>query len=379
MKWILKNRPCKRSGAPVSGPGGNDGKAHGPLIRWIGVMVAMLCAAAGAPGVRADNIRPAYLEIEELASGNLRIAWKVPLGQQIPADFKPSFPAVYRRIPPQTRLETRDAIVEKWYMAGSGESLAGKEVRIDGLKQTTMDALARIKLADGAIHRVVLRPTRTAAVIPLAGQVAADRSGVLIPLLDTVGRWRYPLVFLAAFGLSLTPRSRRRGIVLCTMALLGGVLAGQALGRLPLVETAFSRSTPSQTETAKILQGLLLNTYRAFMLEQDEDIYDTLSRSVSGDFLNTLYLKNREGMVMRDAQGAVALVRRLDVRSIESLRRTASGNIEFVANWDVYGSVHHTNHVHYRCNAYSAEVSMAPATDYWKLVRIQLLNEQRVM
>ena len=37
----------------------------------------------------ADNIRPAYLEIEELASGNIRVVWKVPRGQGIPQQFEP--------------------------------------------------------------------------------------------------------------------------------------------------------------------------------------------------------------------------------------------------------------------------------------------------
>jgi len=66
----------------------------------------------------ADNIRPVYLEIEELASGNIRVVWKVPRGQGLPPQFKPSFPEQFRIIPPRKRLKTDDAIVESWYIIG---------------------------------------------------------------------------------------------------------------------------------------------------------------------------------------------------------------------------------------------------------------------
>jgi hypothetical protein len=55
------------------------------------------------------------------------------------------------------------------------------------------------------------------------------------------------------------------------------------------------------------------------------------------------------------------------------------GSIGIAANWDVYGSVYHQKHVHYRCNTYSAEVIIKPTENYWKLVKIQLLDEQRVL
>jgi hypothetical protein len=53
------------------------------------------------------------------------------------------------------------------------------------------------------------------------------------------------------------------------------------------------------------------------------------------------------------------------------------GSIGIVANWDVYGSVHHQKHVHYRCNTYTAQVIIKPAKkNYWKLVKIQLFTAE---
>jgi hypothetical protein len=327
----------------------------------------------------ADNVRPVYLEIEELASGNIRVVWKVPRGQGIPPQFEPSFPEEFRAIPPRKRLETNDAIIESWDIIGGDDGLAGAQIRIDGLKQTTTDALVRIRLSDGSVHRVVLRPTETVTTVPISNIEKDEERKFHTALAQLIDHWRYGFLLMAAFALSLLPMARRRGIALCTVALIAGALCGHALGRLPVYDHIFNQNTPSKAEAAKILQGLMLNTYRAFMLERDEDIYDTLARSVSGEFLSEVYLQNRENMRMRDSDGAMAIVHQLDIKSIESIALTKDGSVDIFANWDVYGSVRHQKHVHYRCNTYTARVIIKPTENYWKLVKIQLLDEQRVL
>jgi hypothetical protein len=327
----------------------------------------------------ADNIRPAYLEIEESASGNIRVVWKVPRGQGIPPQFEPSFPEQFRFITPRKRLKTNDAIVETWNMIGGEDGLAGAQIGIEGLKQTTTDALVRIRLSDGSVHRVVLRPTETATTIPNRHKSNNEPKKSHTSLLPFIDHWRYGLLLSTAFVLSLLPSARRRGIVLCTVALMVGALCGHALGQLPVYDKVFNQNTPSKAEAAKILQGLMLNTYRAFMLQKDEDIYDALARSVSGKFLSEVYLQNRKSMRMGDSDGAVAMIQKLDIKSIDAIAQKKDGSIGIDANWDVYGSVYHQKHVHYRCNTYTAEVIIEPTENHWKLVKIQLLDEQRVL
>jgi hypothetical protein len=82
---------------------------------------------------------------------------------------------------------------------------------------------------------------------------------------------------------------------------------------------------------------------------------------------------------MSDSDGTMAIIHQLDIKSIDSMASKKDGSIGMVANWDVYGSVHHQKHVHYRCNTYTAEVIIKPTENYWKLVKIQLLDEQRVL
>ena len=327
----------------------------------------------------ADNIRPVYLEIEELSSSRIRVVWKVPRGQGLPSDLAPSMPEQYRIVPPQKKIQTNDADIFQWDMISSSKGLAGTQIRIDGLKETTTDALVRIRLANGRVHRVVLRPNATATKISQPENTREHPDEQLFLFFQIVDRWRYGLLFIAAFILSLLPLARRRGIVLCTVALIAGALSGHALGRLPDSSKVFAQPPPSESESAKILQGLMLNTYRAFMLQDDEDIYDVLARSVAGDYLSEVYLQNRENLRMDDSDGALAIIQKLDIKSIESIAKKKDGNIGIVANWDVYGSVYHQNHVHYRCNTYKAEVIIQPTDDYWKIVKIQLLDERRVL
>jgi len=56
-----------------------------------------------------------------------------------------------------------------------------------------------------------------------------------------------------------------------------------------------------------------------------------------------------------------------------------NGSVAMVASWDVYGSVSHSGHIHYRCNTYRAELTIVPADGYWKLSGLRLLDQERVI
>ena len=52
----------------------------------------------------------------------------------------------------------------------------------------------------------------------------------------------------------------------------------------------------------------------------------------------------------------------------------------FVARttWNVTGSVGHWGHVHQRRNQYRAELDIKPVDGAWKLVEIEILEEERL-
>ena len=82
-----------------------------PFAIWIWIIWGLFFWFVMPDFALADNIRPLYLEIEELQSGNIRVVWKVPRGQGLPANIRPSFPKEFRVIPPQKRVQTNDAVV----------------------------------------------------------------------------------------------------------------------------------------------------------------------------------------------------------------------------------------------------------------------------
>jgi hypothetical protein len=343
------------------------------------LIVGLLSGFLACASALADNIRPACLEMEESDSGTIRVVWKVPRYQNIPDRFTPTFPQNCRDSSPRNRVVTGSAIIEMWNMACGDEGLAGAQICIDGLEETMTDALVRVRLEDGSVHREVLRPTQRVTTIPGPASKPAKGKGALHSGLGLLDRWLYFLLLPAAWLLSLRPRARRRGIVLCTVALVAGGLCGHALGRLPAHQNVLHQDVLSEAEATRILQGLMLNTYRAFMLDTDEEIYDYLARSVAGEFLNEVYLQNRQAMRMDETEGSSTLIDRLDIKSVESMKRLKDDGIAVVASWDVYGSVSHLGHIHYRCNTYRAELTMVPTENYWKLTSFQLLDEERVI
>jgi hypothetical protein len=328
---------------------------------------------------RADDVRPAYLDIEELEPGTLRVTWKVPLNVEVPARFGPSFPEAFTVAGPGQRVEPATALVEKWTVVCGTEPLAGATIGIEGLDQTAMDALVRVQLADGSSHRVVLRPTATNTTVPLSGAAGDERAGGLTSLLRPTGRWLYPLLLGAAWLLSFNPHVMRRGILLCALALIAGSVCGHAVGGLPVREKLLGPGLPSDLEARRVLRGLMLNTYRAFMLEDEEAVYDVLARSVAGEYLSEVYLESREALRMDDSDAALSIVDRLDVRSIESMRRSEDNGVTIVASWEVYGSVFHWGHIHFRCNTYRAQVTIVPADGYWRVTDLQVLDQERVI
>jgi hypothetical protein len=198
-------------------------------------------------------------------------------------------------------------------------------------------------------------------------------------VIRTADSFRLGLLIVAAFGMALLPAARKRGVVLCAAALAAGAVTGFAIPRVSVPKSIASQGMISEEEGSRVLHGLLLNTYRSFSHEAEEAAYDQLARSVQGDLLADVYLQNRDSMTMDEAEGARTVIDRLDVKGIESMERIDGGKIAVVATWDVFGSVRHWGHEHYRCNTYRAQLFLVPDGDYWKLAGVQILDEERVI
>ena len=154
---------------------------------------------------------------------------------------------------------------------------------------------------------------------------------------------------------------------------------GHTVGAIAGSDRLFNNGIPSADENTRILHGLLLNTYRSCQYKDEELAYDRLSRSVTGDLLTSVYLQNRDMLNIGETEGAQSMIERVDVRSVKPLNSLEGGAYSVSANWDVYGSVSHWEHTHYRCNSYRAVVTIIPTEDYWKITNIEITDEQRIL
>ena len=160
------------------------------------------------------------------------------------------------------------------------------------------------------------------------------------------------------------------------------VVGGYAL--LPYLKVPVARPsvmTPDITDknAVSILNSLLKNIYRSFDFREEEDVYDRLATSVSGDLLSKIYLQNRKSLVVTQAGGARARVKEVEILDVHVDRLDGpSLGLLFRAKWTAMGSVGHWGHIHIRKNQYNANISVTPVDGAWKIIDLELLEEKRI-
>jgi hypothetical protein len=165
------------------------------------------------------------------------------------------------------------------------------------------------------------------------------------------------------------------GIVI---VLVIGMVALFPLWRVPVGSSA--RAGQISGEDGKIIMhSLLKNVYRAFDFREEEDIYDKLAISVSGDLLTDIYLQNRKSMVIEQAGGAQAKVKQVEVLNAEVKEsRKQPGGLDLRTRWMATGTVGHWGHIHTRQNLYDAIFTLAVVDGSWKIIGIELIEEKRI-
>ena len=209
--------------------------------------------------------------------------------------------------------------------------------------------------------------------VPRVEAIAAEPLTLPIPVFGL------PLFVLAAGLLWRALRDRRRGWLFAgaRVALVLGLLAA------PLLEVALAVPfievhTPSAAEAKTIVGGLLTNVYRAFVFRDEESIYDRLAVSVAGDRLSEVYLEHRRALEIAERGGARARVEAVNVETVRGIGSVPGGfEAEYV--WTVAGSVSHFGHRHFRQNRYVARVVIEALNGAWKIVEIELRDEERVL
>lgn len=131
----------------------------------------------------------------------------------------------------------------------------------------------------------------------------------------------------------------------------------------------------ARDELFTLLPALLLVVYDAFARTDEAEIYDTLARASDGDALETLYLERAGAMVgggLTETDQAIH-----EMRVINAASQQSGETFDLDAQWEVIGTVGHTEHMHVRGNTYRANLRIAPVDGAWKITDFELTDVDR--
>lgn len=137
---------------------------------------------------------------------------------------------------------------------------------------------------------------------------------------------------------------------------------------------------PMGAETARnelftLLPALLLVVYDAFSRTEEGDIYDTMAGVAAGQALDTLYLERAGAMVGGGLTESDQMIH--EMRLIKASSRQSGETFLLDAQWEVIGTVGHSEHIHVRGNTYSANLTIAPVDGAWKITGFELTDVDR--
>jgi len=206
---------------------------------------------------------------------------------------------------------------------------------------------------------------------------------------ETIGELRVPLLSLVSLAGVLgiviwaimrlrRQQSLRLPLILGTLLMAAGA-AAYPVAQLSLARPAMIAGELDDERAAALLQTLLKNVYRAFDFRNEEDVYDKLALSVSGDLLTDIYLQHRKSMAVQQAGGAQAKIKEVAVEQAHAERVDGDGlSYALHGQWTALGTVGHWGHLHQRKNRYEAVITVSAQDGHWKIVGLDLGDEQRI-
>jgi hydrogenase/urease accessory protein HupE len=129
--------------------------------RWLAptLLGALMQLFSAAPAV-SHEIRPAYLQVDEVAPGRYQILWRTPVlsGMRLPVLLR--LPSACRNVTPPALQELSDSLVERHVCETASAGLAGQRVEFVGLEATITQVLVRVQMLDGTRSTTLVRSSR---------------------------------------------------------------------------------------------------------------------------------------------------------------------------------------------------------------------------
>ena len=220
----------------------------------------------------------------------------------------------------------------------------------------------------------------------------------LLPVAPTV-RMPVAAIGLLILGFVLTGYAKRTSHRRCRFLSAAGLLPIAAflwicgIGTFPL--PFGSPPAISDEEADKVVSHLLHNAYDAFRFQGENEVYDALAVSTSGDLLQDLYLQIQQSLQVAEQGGAVARVSQVNIleaktQAASSFGRRIESQHAFACQcrWNVAGTIEHWGHIHERTNQFAAMFLVEPirvtadnsdsAAHQWKLTSMTITDSQRL-
>jgi hydrogenase/urease accessory protein HupE len=137
------------------------------------LLLAVVLLAIFAPGVRAHEVRPAYLELRQTGPETYDVLWKVPgQGENLRLGIYVELPAGCTNVTQPRASMINNAFTERWTMKCAG-GLTGGTIHIAGLTATATDVLVRLERLDGSSQVTRLTPSAPSFVVAAAPNALA--------------------------------------------------------------------------------------------------------------------------------------------------------------------------------------------------------------
>ena len=191
------------------------------------------------------------------------------------------------------------------------------------------------------------------------------------------------LALLVPVGWQVAKSARTGGAlpwpIVAAITLLVIGISSLPYARLSIARPAAISGVLDDQQATALLEVLLRNVYRAFDFREEEDVYDKLAISVTGDLLAKVYLESRRSFAVQAAGGAQAKVKEVNIRNARAERLDESPlGYTLRGQWTAMGTVGHWGHVHTRQNLYDAIVTIQAVDGVWKITDLEVIEENRI-
>ncbi len=113
----------------------------------------------------AHEIRPAYLQINQLTETSYQLLWKLPrVGEKV-IKLEPVFPSSFKLELIGLPKYISGSMLFTYQLEGS-EALAGQRIKIQNLDKTLIDVLVNVEYLNGEKATVIIQPDKNFSILP---------------------------------------------------------------------------------------------------------------------------------------------------------------------------------------------------------------------